>query len=270
MKDTWADLKKETSEKWGSIKRTSVSTWGTLKQNASSIFGTIKTEVTDAWEKKGIQGVLEKFISWTNDTFSVSWVDAWDGITGGFSDAWEKIKGYAKEPINGVIDFLNSLLRKVETVINKIRKGISDAIKIDIPPYDLPWPFPDTPKIYWKPISYTPVVLPTLTRLAEGGILDRAAMLTPNVMAGEAGSEAVLPLDRHTEWMDQVADRINARDSASKRADEQMISLMKALLGEMQKFNDKEFTTEITTSGINRAQTRANRRAGTTVSPVGV
>lgn len=44
----------------------------------------------------------------------------------------------------------------------------------------------------------------SLPRMATGGIL---AKPTP-VIAGEAGREAILPLENNTEWMDILANRI--------------------------------------------------------------
>lgn len=44
---------------------------------------------------------------------------------------------------------------------------------------------------------------------AKGGIVPRATL----GLVGEAGQEAVLPLERNTEWMDMLADRIAARNS---------------------------------------------------------
>lgn len=41
---------------------------------------------------------------------------------------------------------------------------------------------------------------------AKGGILDGATLIG----AGEAGKEALLPLERNTQWMDDLADRINS------------------------------------------------------------
>ena len=37
----------------------------------------------------------------------------------------------------------------------------------------------------------------------------------------------------------------------------------------MRRIAEKEFTAEVTASSVNRAQTRQNRRAGTTIVPVG-
>ena len=46
-----------------------------------------------------------------------------------------------------------------------------------------------------------------VTWAAKGGILDKAALIG----AGEAGHEALLPLDRNTSWMDKLADKVNNR-----------------------------------------------------------
>lgn len=43
---------------------------------------------------------------------------------------------------------------------------------------------------------------------ARGGIVDRAMLFGTNLVAGEAGREAIIPLESHTEWLDMVASRI--------------------------------------------------------------
>ena len=48
-----------------------------------------------------------------------------------------------------------------------------------------------------------------MPRLAEGGIATRSVLAN----IGEAGKEAVLPLEYNTEWMDTLADKIAARNS---------------------------------------------------------
>ena len=46
----------------------------------------------------------------------------------------------------------------------------------------------------------------SLPRLATGGIVTSSTLAN----IGEAGREAVLPLENNTEWMDALADRINS------------------------------------------------------------
>ena len=43
--------------------------------------------------------------------------------------------------------------------------------------------------------------------LARGGIVNRPGRGVPAII-GEAGAEAVLPLENNTEWMDILADKI--------------------------------------------------------------
>ena len=49
-------------------------------------------------------------------------------------------------------------------------------------------------------------------QFAEGGVVDRATL----GVFGEAGKEAVIPLEKNTEWMDILADRINGRNQNQK------------------------------------------------------
>ena len=281
VKDTWNDLKSDTKDKWDNIKLNAVNTWITLKTNAQTTFGTIKRNVSDAWgQNGGAKGVLSSFIGWVNSVFSVDWEGAWTSIVEAFGTIFDDLKEKAKAPINAVIRMINNMIDAVERSINAIVNGINNRLK-----FNFEWSVPDwvpswagggkTFKYSFDPGLHT-VKFARVEELAEGGILNAATMLSPNVMAGEAGAEAVLPLDRNTEWMDKLADRILYRaangngSGSSAKEDGTMTQLMRQMLAEMRKLNEKEFTAEVSTSAINRAQTRANLRAGTTVSPVGV
>ena len=55
--------------------------------------------------------------------------------------------------------------------------------------------------------SYNPLKVPQIPKLALGGIVNRPGRGVPAII-GEAGAEAVLPLENHTEWMDVLADKI--------------------------------------------------------------
>ena len=47
-----------------------------------------------------------------------------------------------------------------------------------------------------------------LSFAARGGIVDGATLFGGRLVAGEAGKEAIIPLERHTEWINMVARRI--------------------------------------------------------------
>ena len=50
---------------------------------------------------------------------------------------------------------------------------------------------------------------PTISFAAKGGIVTAATLFGGGVVAGEAGKEAIVPLDRNTGWADNVAKRMN-------------------------------------------------------------
>lgn len=54
---------------------------------------------------------------------------------------------------------------------------------------------------------------PTIRFAARGGIVQSAALFG-NTVIGEAGREAIVPLENHTEWLDRVGDRLAQRLSA--------------------------------------------------------
>ena len=111
-------------------------------------------------------------------------VGAWEGFTDGFMTALEFIGDFFKAIINGWISmfegFINFIIGGVNRLINALNK-----ISIDVP---------ETPfnKAYRFGVNIPNVPEVSLPRLAEGGIVDRATI----AMIGEAGPEAVVPLDK--------------------------------------------------------------------------
>lgn len=278
VSNAWNNISSWTSSKWTSIKTTLSTKWEELKTNSSNTFDSVSSSVSNAWNDAKTS--LGDFTTWISNTFSSNWNDAWGKVVDFFGNTFSDIKEKAKEPINGVIDFLNSLIGKVERALNRIRRGISNAVVVDIPSYDMPWPIPDTPSIYWKPINLQDVELRRIQPLAKGGILNRTTLLGFNgaspVIGGEAGREAVLPLDQNTEWMNNLSDRILSRANNSYGGNSggafsdngAVVRLLQEVRGLLERINEKEFISEITTSSINNAQRRTNRRAGLSITPV--
>jgi hypothetical protein len=95
-------------------------------------------------------------------------------ISSGFANFGYNVVVAIKNPINNVIGRINSFL-------NIIR-----GIKIPV-------------------IAPSGIRIPNIPYLAQGGVIS-----SPTVaMLGEAGKEAVMPLERNTEWIDKLAEKIN-------------------------------------------------------------
>jgi len=104
------------------------------------------------------------------------------------------------------------------------------------------------------------------------------------VLAGEAGREAVLPLESHTEWMDEVAERVLAQSAENgislatsydigdyeyEQNSEQELALLREQNRLLQQLIDKDYNFEITTGQYEKAQRRTNRRAGKMIIATG-
>lgn len=139
----------------------------------------------------GIIGVFNGIIDFLTGVFTGNWEKAWNGIKSIFQNIANALGGIIKAPINFIIDCINGFIRG----LNKIK-------------------IPD-----WVPgVGGKGVNIGEIPRLAKGGIAT-----SPTVaLFGEAGKEAVLPLDRNTGWMDELADKINSRGGTSASAPQQL------------------------------------------------
>ena len=139
----------------------------------------------------GIIGVFNGIIDFLTGVFTGNWEKAWNGIKSIFQNIANALGGIIKAPINFIIDCINGFIRG----LNKIK-------------------IPD-----WVPgVGGKGVNIGEIPRLAKGGIAT-----SPTVaLFGEAGKEAVLPLDRNTSWMDELADKINSRGGTSASAPQQL------------------------------------------------
>lgn len=127
---------------------------------------------------------------------------AWKDCKNAFSDAGEWFAGVGKkvgEALSGAFkEVINWILGKIEDTVNKPFKMINSGIDI----------LNKVPGINISKLSMI-----SIPKLATGGIV------TSSVLAniGEAGREAVLPLDRNTEWQDALADKIAAKNNTPSK-----------------------------------------------------
>lgn len=153
-----------------------------------NLWNGIKTTVTGAvnFIKSAFGGIFaaikKTFAGWNS-----FWSGLWNGVKAKFSSIGSSfgnaIGGAVKAAVNGAI---SKVERIINTAIALINAAISAVDKI-------------TPG---KLGRVKPLNLP---RLAEGGILRGAR----TVIAGEAGPEAIIPLDKLFKQMDKMAEEIN-------------------------------------------------------------
>jgi len=158
-----------------------------------------------------IIAALAALIKWTGngkemiqtlkDTFKDFGKFLKDVFAGDWKAAWEDIKKVTA-------DVVNMLFILIESLVNGAIKGINLLVDaINTISFDVPDGVPiiggtkfgfNIPHVGWQL---------DLPRLANGGITNRAT----TALIGEAGREAVLPLENNTGWMDDLADRLASR-----------------------------------------------------------
>ena len=146
-----------------------------------------------------IKGVFSTVGSWFKDTFSRAWQKVKDVFSAGgkiFDGIKEGIASTFKTIVNGIISGINRVIRVPFNSINSVLNRIKSVSVLGITPFSGLWG--------WSPLS-----IPQIPMLARGGIVNRPGRGVPAII-GEAGAEAVLPLENNTEWMDILADKIGS------------------------------------------------------------
>lgn len=168
-----------------------------IKNGITSAISKVKTACTTVWTT--IKSVFSGVSTWFKDKFSAAWSAVKDIFsTGGeiFTGIKDGIASTFKTIVNGLIDGINKIIKtpfnSINTMLNKIRE-----IKVlGAQPFINLW-------------GESPLTIPQIPKLAVGGIVNRPGRGVPAII-GEAGAEAVLPLENNTEWMDILADKISA------------------------------------------------------------
>ena len=173
--------------------QTAFTTWGTA----------IKTTATNA--SNGLKSAWQSISSWFNSTVITP-------IKNAFSTAWNNIKSLATSCVSGIKSVFQSMKSAIDSIVNSIRNvfsnlwstianGCRSAINGVLSKVES-----GINSMASKVNSVTSKVginIPSVNipKLARGGILDQPTI----AMVGEAGKEAVVPLENNTEWVAKVA-----------------------------------------------------------------
>lgn len=163
---------------------------GTFGFKWKNVFETVKNAVKAFRDYMGpiinsLEVIFMGLANFIGGVFSGNWRRAWLGVKQIFEGIVSGLGHIFKAPLNFMIDG-----------INKFLSGIG---KVKIPDW--------VPGVGGKGFS-----IPKIPRLAKGGIV--SASTIANI--GEAGTEAVIPLQRNTQGLDMIAEKISERLSLSQ------------------------------------------------------
>lgn len=154
-----------------------------LSQNA----GSFKDNFSNIIEK--IKDICSNIISWISNFFKDGWKKAWEGIVSTFDNIMKGLGAVVKQPLNSVISIINKVISSINSISIKLPNWI---------PGDLGG---KTFGVNIKPMQY----------LAKGGIVDGPT----HAIVGEAGTEAIIPLERNTQGLEKLSELLANKNSTT-------------------------------------------------------
>lgn len=131
-----------------------------------------------------LKRILGGIIDFVAGVFTGDWSRAWNGVKDIFGGIMGGLGALIKSPLNAVISLVNSAI------------GGINSISVDIPNW--------VPKFGGSRFGLS---IPKIPYLAKGGIIDSPTL----AMVGEAGKEAVVPLENNTQGLDLLAAKLMER-----------------------------------------------------------
>lgn len=190
--------------------------WDAIKQ----IFGGVKDFFVGLWDTVigSIVAFFEGIINWFNEIGAV--IDnVLNNIWMSFKQVWASIGNWFKTKI--LVVFTKEFwVRTFDT----IKQGMKSAMNgvIGIVEGAVNWIVRQLNKLHWNIPEWVPLLGGKsfgfnirevhIPRLATGGIATHSVVAN----IGENGTEAILPLDKNTGWMDKLANKISNQGTPSK------------------------------------------------------
>lgn len=194
----WSAAWEHIKNAFKSILNIFVNLWDNTWNYIKTVFSVFKDFFIGAWN--GIKGVFSTVGTWFSDVFSKAWEGikkAFSKVTDFFAGIWDGIKAIFSKVGSTIADAISGAVKNaINTVLStaiKIINGFISAINLAIGIIN------KIPGVEIKKLDKLEV-----PKLARGGIVDQPTY----AMIGEAGKEAVMPLERNTGWIDQLADKL--------------------------------------------------------------
>ena len=175
----WDTIKAKALE----VKNWVITQWNALKASVTAIFNNIKATATSIWNS------IKSAVTSAANTIKSMVTGAFNGLKGTVSAIWNGIKTAITHPIQTAVGLVRSAISTIKSIIN--------GAHFKLPHIKLPH-F----KISGK-LSLTPPSVPhvSVSWYKTGGIFDNPSLIG----VGEAGPEAVVPLDKLWNKLDAIA-----------------------------------------------------------------
>lgn len=206
--------------------------WDEIKETVSRVVQKIKEFIQDMVDK--VKQKIENFKTAFKTGFEHiknTMQEKIDAAKQKVIDTVEKIKQGFKDKIQSAKDTVLGIFDKIKSGITEKINGAKDKVSEIIEKikgffkFEFTLPKIKTPKfsispVGWKVGDLLQGVIPKLSINwnAHGGVFTKPTIVPyGNTLQGlgEAGAEAIVPLEKNTEWLDKIADKLSARQAGT-------------------------------------------------------
>ena len=235
----WDKIKEAVSKAWDFIKEKTkaavdavVNFFTKMKDSISNKVEEIKSAVAEKFES------IKNAISEKVQSAKEAVVNKFSEIKTGISQKIQSAKTAAVEGFSnmksGVIEKVTGIVSGVKTKFGEIKSGITekiegarDAVKNAIEKikgfFDFKWELPKIKLPHFSisgKFSLNPPQIPkfSVSWYKLGGVFDKATLFPYGGSIGglgEDGAEAVVPLEKNTQWLDRIAEKLASKQSST-------------------------------------------------------
>lgn len=215
----WDIIKEKAVEVWDKVKEVFTS----MADGITTIFNNIKTAITNTVEEIKT-AITDKFnavldaVTTIFNNIKTAITNIVEGIKLTVITVFDEIKTGISEKLNATKDTVSNIFENIKTTISDKINAAKDAVKTAIDKiksiFDFTWSLPPLKMPHFSisgSFSLSPPRVPKMnvSWYAQGGVFDKASVIG----VGENGREAVMPLDKNTGWISQLASKLNQNDS---------------------------------------------------------
>ncbi|CON98745.1 phage-related minor tail protein [Streptococcus pneumoniae] len=193
----WSSFTAWLSEIWSSVVSTGQSLWSSFTSTLSNIFSSLISGVQSLWS-----------------TFTSTLSNLWSGLVSTGSNLFNNLSSTISGIFNGILSTASNIWNTIKSTVSNAINGAKDAVGSAIEAikgffnFEFRWPHIPLPHFSisgsLNPVDWLSNGLPSIgvEWYAKGGILTKPTLFGMNgnraMVGGEAGAEAILPLNKST------------------------------------------------------------------------
>lgn len=219
LQSTWDACAAWLSELWTNIVTTATTVWSNFTAWLSEIWSSVVSTGQSLWSSftSALSNIFSSLISgaqslWSSFTSTLS--NLWSGLVSTGSNLFNNLGSTISGIFNGILSTASSIWNSIQSTISNAIDGAKNAVSNAIQAiknlfnFNISWPHIPLPHFYVSgsanPLDWLSQGVPSIgiEWYAKGGIMTKPTLFGMNgnraMVGGEAGAEAILPLNKST------------------------------------------------------------------------